>query len=69
MKLLLIIYSFLVLISCQNDKNKAKTTTFLVRDWVRTNDKEDSITYKTCNLSLKGISYPLKKRIVLLKKS
>ena len=62
MKLLLIICSFLLLISCQNEQNKAKTPTFLVGDWVRTNDKEDSITYEKWNVDLKGIGYTLKEK-------
>ena len=57
MKLLLIICSFLLLISCQNEQNKAKTPTFLVGDWVRTNDKEGSLTYEKWNVDLKGIGY------------
>ena len=62
MKLLPIICSFLLLVSCNTEKKKVQKPTFLVGNWVRINDKEGSITYETWHRNLKGLSYTLKEK-------
>ncbi|WP_158838856.1 hypothetical protein [Polaribacter sp. L3A8] len=62
MKLLPIICSFLLLVSCHQEKRKTQKPTFLVGDWVCVNDKEGSITYETWHTNLKGLGYTLKEK-------
>ena len=62
MKILLLTCCFLMLISCDKEKNKSLKPTFLIGDWVRTNDKKGSTTYEKWNSELKGIGFTLKEK-------
>ena len=69
MKLLLITFCFLLIFSCQKEKTLTPKPTFLIGDWVRVNDKEDSMTYETWNANLKGVGYTLKEKDTVFKET
>ncbi|QVY64975.1 hypothetical protein [Polaribacter sp. Q13] len=69
MKLLYIVFSFLLLTSCQKGKSKIVKPTFLIGDWIRVNDKEGSTTYETWNTNLKGLGYTLQKKDTTFKET
>ena len=60
MKLLFIVFSFLLITSCQKEKPSKLKLNFLIGDWIRINEEEGNITYETWNTNLKGLDYTLK---------
>lgn len=60
MRNLLILCSFLLIISCKNDVNKFNKPSFLIGNWKRLNDKPGSKTYEMWNTNLVGMGYTMK---------
>ncbi|WP_405564946.1 DUF6265 family protein [Polaribacter sp. Asnod6-C07] len=60
MKKLLILCSFLLIFSCNNNIKKTQKPTFLIGEWKRLNDKPGSQTYEMWNTNLVGMGYTMK---------
>ena len=60
MKTFFFIFCFLILISCLKEKNEIQKPTFLVGNWIRTNEKDSLKTYETWQKNLSGIGLTLK---------
>jgi hypothetical protein len=60
MKKLLILCSFLLIISCGNKTKKTLKPTFLIGEWKRLNDKPSNQTFEVWNTNLVGMGYTLK---------
>ena len=60
MRKLLILCSFLLIISCKNETKKINKPTFLIGNWKRLNDKPGSQTYEMWNTNLVGMGYTMK---------
>ena len=62
MKTFFFIFCFLILISCLKEKNEIQKPTFLVGNWIRTNEKDSLKTYETWQKNLSGIGLTLKSK-------
>ena len=62
MKYFFLFCYFLVIISCQSEKVKPKKPTFLIGNWIRTNDADSLKTYETWRKDFSGIGLTLKGR-------
>ena len=60
MKKLLILFSVLLIISCDTEIKKFKKPTFLIGNWKRLNDKPGNQTYEMWNTNLVGMGYTMK---------
>jgi hypothetical protein len=49
-------------ISCQKEIKKDKKPSFLIGDWIRTNDKKGSVTYETWQTDYTGLGITLKEK-------
>lgn len=67
MKLLFIVFSFLLITSCQKEKPSTLIPNFLVGDWIRVNEEEGNTTYESWNTNLKGLGYTLKENDTIFK--
>ena len=59
MKKLLILFSFLLIISCGNEIKKSEKPTFLIGNWKRLDDKPGSQTFEVWNTNLVGMGYTM----------
>ena len=60
MRKLLILCSFLLIISCGGKTQKILKPTFLIGEWQRLNDKPGNQTYEIWNTNLVGMGYTMK---------
>ena len=60
MKKLLILFFFLLMISCKTENTKPQNPNFLIGNWIRTNDEEGNKTYENWAKDLTGLGYTLK---------
>ena len=51
-----------MLISCQKETTENKKPTFLIGDWIRTNNKKGTITYENWQTNFTGLGITLKDR-------
>ena len=62
MKKSLLICCFLILFSCSKKIPKNEKPTFLIGNWLRTNDKKGSITYENWQKNFTGLGYTLQEK-------
>ena len=62
MKNLLILPCFFLILSCNSKKTKATKPSFLIGNWVRTNDSDSLTTYETWQKDFSGIGLTLKNK-------
>jgi len=62
MKLLLFICCLFLILSCSNLQKEIKQPSFLVGNWIRTNDKDSVTTYEKWQKDLTGIGFSLKEK-------
>lgn len=60
MKSLFLFFAVLLLFSCKNELKKVQKPTFLIGDWIRTNNKKGSITYEFWKSDFTGLGFTLK---------
>ena len=60
MKAFFFIFCFLLIISCQKEKNKTQKPTFLFGKWIRINEKDSLKTYEAWQKNFSGIGLTLK---------
>ena len=60
MKPRLFVFCLLLIVSCQKEQKETQKPSFLIGDWIRINNKEDSVTYEMWNSNLEGLGYTLK---------
>lgn len=64
MKFLPVVFSFLFLVSCQKENPKPS---FLVGNWIRTNNKKGTVTYERWQKDYAGLGYTLKENDTVFK--
>ncbi|MGJ8745948.1 hypothetical protein [Polaribacter sp.] len=69
MKLLLFSCCFLLILSCNKEINKTLKPTFLIGDWIRTNNKKGSTTYETWKNNLQGLGFTLQEKDTTFKET
>ncbi|PWG04198.1 hypothetical protein [Polaribacter aquimarinus] len=62
MKSIVLFCLLFILISCKEEKKEVQNPSFLIGEWIRTNNKKESITYEFWKSDFTGLGYTLKNK-------
>ena len=66
MRVLVFIFCLLIISSCSTEE-KVQKPSFLLGEWIRTNDKEDKVTYEIWKSNFTGLGITLKEKDTVFK--
>jgi hypothetical protein len=67
MKKIVLFFCFSMLISCKEETSKIDKPTFLIGNWIRTNDQPNQKTYEIWKNDLTGIGFTLNEKETIFK--